>query len=131
VTRNYACAFTLSSVLLKEYQKLLAAVQKSQPFTAPFADIESVTKDNFEIYVKRIGPFSTFLHSFQAGAAPKTGQKHEFEFRGLFVRHPPVSLNLRRVAAIGSSVTNKALSWASHAALRWPCSWISQCISCD
>ena len=77
--------FTLNSTLLKEYQKLLSAVQKGQSFTPPFPDIHNVTKENFDIYVKRIGPFSTFLHSFQTDTASRTRQKHEFEFRGLFV----------------------------------------------
>ncbi len=78
--------FTLSSTLQKEYANLLAAVQKSARFTPPFRDIHSVFKDHFEIYVKRIGAFSSFLHKFPVGAAESTGIKNEFQIRGLFVR---------------------------------------------
>ncbi len=113
--------------MLKEYQRLLAAVQKSQPFIPAFADIRNVTKENFEIYVKRIGAFSTFLHSFQAGAASQSGKEHEFQFRGLFVCQNRRTLTQLRAQVSDSSATRPAVSWASHVGLRspssptWPC----------
>jgi hypothetical protein len=81
--------FTLSSVLLNEYQKLLIALQRSQSYTPPFADINNTLKDHFEICVKRIGQFSTFLHNIKTSSA---GETHEFQLRGLFV-FPFLNLN--------------------------------------
>ena len=114
--------FTLSSTLLKEYQKLLSAVQKGQNFTAPYQDINDVVKGCHEIYVKRIGEFSSFLHSFQVDAASLAGEKHEFEFRGLFVRRSRSPFNRGRVQALNSNPICPAPWSASPAGPRSPSS---------
>ena len=83
MVRNYACFFTQSDTILPHYLRLIDAFRKGCDFTPPFHDINFVQKNYLEIYVKKQGEFSRFLHDLPLG--PEAAGKNEFNFRGPFV----------------------------------------------
>lgn len=56
------------------------------PFQTPFPDINGVQKEFLELYMKKLGPFSSFMHDFPFGQEEAKGIKNEFSIRGPFVK---------------------------------------------
>ncbi len=84
MSRNLACIFTPSETLLGHYVSLLEAFSKGESFVQRFPDINAVQKDYIELYIKRVGEFSSFIHDFPFGQEDTKGIKNEFKIRGPF-----------------------------------------------
>ncbi len=85
-SRNFACLFTPHEAILTHTLALIEAFNKDEIFVPKFPDINAVQKDYLELYIKRVGEFSTFLHDFPFGQEDTKGIKNEFRIRGPFVR---------------------------------------------
>ena len=64
---------------------MLGAFTEGKDYKTPFADIKDVTKDHLELYLKKLGTFSTFLHDFPFDTEEAKGPKNEFYVRGPYV----------------------------------------------
>lgn len=80
-----ACIFTVSDSVVPSYLSLVDAFTKGADFVPPFPDINTIQKDHLELYLKKMGPFSDFMHDFPIGEEEKKGVKNEFKVRGPFV----------------------------------------------
>ena len=85
MSRNLACIFTPSDSMVPHYLNLLGAFTKGEAFSTPFPDINGVTKENLELYLKKMNEFSTFMHEFPIGQEGTKGIKNEFKVRGPYV----------------------------------------------
>jgi hypothetical protein len=127
MSRNLACIFTPSDTLIPHYLGLLGAFTEGKDYKAPFADINAVTKDHLELYLKKLGPFSTFLHDFPLETEEAKGPKNEFTVRGPYVRAPPA--HRARVPESASIPTKRAPSSRSPAEPASSSSSTSPCTS--
>lgn len=86
MSRNYACIFTPSETLIGHYIALIHAFKDLKSYSTPFQDINNVQKDHLELYIKKIGVFSKFLHDFPFSKPEElNGPKNDFQIRGPFV----------------------------------------------
>ena len=85
MSRNFACLFTPSDSILNHYLALLEAFNKGESFSQKFTDINNVQKDYLELFVKKAGEFSSFMHDFPFGKEDIKGIKNEFKVKGPFV----------------------------------------------
>lgn len=81
MSRNLACIFTPSETILGHYLALLEAFGKEAGFVPRFPDINNVEKEFLELYLKKVGVFSSFLHDFPFGQEEEAG-KNEFTIKG-------------------------------------------------
>jgi len=85
ISRNHACIFSPSETMVQHYLKLIEAFTKGEDYATPYPDINSVTKDYLELFIKKINKYSTFLHEFPIGEESAKGIKNEFKVRGPYV----------------------------------------------
>ena len=127
MSRNLACIFTPSDTLVPHYLEMLGAFTEGKDYQAPFADINAVTKDHLELYLKKLGPFSTFLHDFPLQTEETKGPKNEFYVRGPYVSIP---LLIPRVRDFGWSRTRRGRWRQWPVGREWCSSWTWQCTCC-
>lgn len=85
LSRNLACVFTPNETIFGHYLALLDAFKKDEGFRSVFPDINNIQKDYLELYLKRVGVFSTFLHDFPFGQEDVQGIKNEWTIKGPMV----------------------------------------------
>eukprot|EP01022_Parablepharisma_sp_SALTPOND_P020923 TRINITY_DN3934_c0_g1_i1.p1 TRINITY_DN3934_c0_g1~~TRINITY_DN3934_c0_g1_i1.p1 ORF type:complete len:445 (-),score=59.50 TRINITY_DN3934_c0_g1_i1:145-1479(-) len=80
--RNLACVFTPSETILPHYLKLLEAFNKGEDFAPVYPDITNITKPYLELYIKKTGVFSSYVHGLPT--IGQEGTKNEFQVLGPF-----------------------------------------------
>jgi len=85
MSRNLACIFTPTDIMIPHYLKLIEAFTKGEEYATPYPNMNEITKDNLELYIKKMGPFSSFMHDFPIGQESEKGIKNEFKIRGPYV----------------------------------------------
>jgi len=85
MSRNLACIFTPTDAMIPHYLRLLEAFTKGEEYSTPYPDINNITKDYLELYLKKMNVFSTFMHDFPIGQESEKGIKNEFKVKGPFV----------------------------------------------
>ncbi len=82
MSRNYSCTFALSESLAAHYASIVHAFNTGEPFSAPYPDIASARKPHLEIFVKKHGTFSSFMHELPTAA---DSIQNDFQILGPFV----------------------------------------------
>ena len=71
--------------MMNQTMELVNAFNNNKPFPAKYKEIINVQKDYLELYIKKSGVFSSFLHNFPFGEEDIKGIKNEFRIKGPFV----------------------------------------------